>query len=64
MATTTTNYGLTKPSYGDNADIAVINSNMDKIDAKMKEIEDAGGGRCVLPKQGLRRHDTKVAAII
>lgn len=44
MATTTTNYGLTKPSYGDNADIAVINSNMDKIDAKMKEIEDAGGG--------------------
>ena len=43
MATTTTNYGLTKPSYGDNADIAVINSNMDKIDAKMKEIEDAGG---------------------
>ena len=44
MATTTTNYGLTKPSYGDNADIAVINSNMDKIDSKMKEIEDAGGG--------------------
>ena len=44
MATTTTNYGLTKPSYGDNADIAVINSNMDKIDAKMKEIEDADGG--------------------
>lgn len=44
MATTTTNYGLTKPSYGDNADIAVINSNMDKIDAKMKEIENASGG--------------------
>lgn len=44
MATQTTNYGLVKPSYGDNADIAVINSNMDKIDAKMKEIEDAGGG--------------------
>lgn len=43
MATQTTNYGLTKPSYGDNADIAVINGNMDKIDAKMKEIEDAGG---------------------
>ena len=43
MATTTTNYGLTKPSYGDNADIAVINSNMDKIDAKMKEIEDKAG---------------------
>lgn len=44
MATTTTNYGLVKPSYGDNADISVINSNMDKIDTKMKEIEDAGCG--------------------
>lgn len=44
MATTTTNYGLTKPSYNDSADISVINSNMDIIDSKMKEIEDAGGG--------------------
>lgn len=32
MATTTTNYGLTKPGYGDAADIADINENMDAID--------------------------------
>lgn len=44
MATTTTNYGLTKPDYNESADIAVINSNMDIIDTKMKEIESAGGG--------------------
>ena len=40
MATQTTNYGLKKPSYSDTADIGVINSNMDIIDAKMKEIDD------------------------
>ena len=40
MASKTTNYNLSKPSYNDNADIAVINSNMDIIDNKMKEIED------------------------
>ena len=44
MATQTTNYGLKKPDYNDSADIGVINSNMDIIDVKMKEIEDAGGG--------------------
>ena len=44
MATQTTNYGLKKPDYNDSADIGVINSNMDIIDSKMKEIEDAGGG--------------------
>jgi hypothetical protein len=40
MATKTTNYGLTKPSYNETADIGVINSNMDIIDAKMKENAD------------------------
>ena len=40
MATQTTNYGLTKPSYNETADIGVINSNMDIIDAKMKENAD------------------------
>ena len=40
MATQTTNYGLKKPSYSDTADIGVINSNMDIIDAKMKEIDN------------------------
>ena len=40
MATQTTNYGLTKPSYNETADIGVINSNMDIIDAKIKENAD------------------------
>ena len=44
MATQTTNYGLTKPSYNETADIGVINSNMDIIDAKMKAIENKAGG--------------------
>ena len=35
MATQTTNYGLTKPSYNETADIGVINSNMDIIDANI-----------------------------
>lgn len=52
MATQTTNYGLKKPSYSDTADIGVINSNMDIIDAKMKEIDDkagsGGGGTSVI----------------
>ena len=43
MATQTTNYGLTKPSYNETADIGVINSNMDIIDAKMKAIENKAG---------------------
>ena len=33
MATTTTNLGLTKPAGTDEVDIAVINANMDTIDA-------------------------------
>lgn len=44
MAETTTNYGLVQPSYDDKADIAVLNANAGIIDAKMKEIADAGGG--------------------
>lgn len=50
MATKTTNYNLAKPSYSENADISVINSNMDIIDSKMKEIENkagTGGGSTV-----------------
>lgn len=34
--TETTNYKLVKPDYGEDADIAVINSNMDKIDEQLK----------------------------
>ena len=36
MATTTKNYGLTKPAGTDKYDIGVFNSNVDKIDAQMK----------------------------
>lgn len=41
MATLTTNYGLSKPEYGDTADIGVINEDMDLIDAQMKTNADA-----------------------
>ena len=43
MARYTSNYNLEKPDYNDSADIGVINANMDKIDAKMKEIEGKAG---------------------
>jgi hypothetical protein len=33
MSTTTTNLGLVKPALTDNADITIVNSNMDTIDA-------------------------------
>ena len=38
MAKTTTNLGLTKPEYTEAADIGVINSNMDVIDAAVQEV--------------------------
>ena len=41
MAGETTNYKLKKPTDNENADIAVLNENMDKIDATLKSIEDA-----------------------
>lgn len=64
MATTTTNYGLKKPSGNDDADISVINENMDIIDAKMKEIEDAcgSGGSSVEWKQ-ITTSGTKIAEV-
>ena len=37
---TTGNLKLTKPTYGENADVAVINSNMDKIDTGVTAISD------------------------
>lgn len=36
MATNTTNFNLSKPAYADTADIAVINSNMDKVDTSLQ----------------------------
>lgn len=41
MATNTTNYGWTKPSYEDAADIEVINGTIDNIDAQVKTGETA-----------------------
>lgn len=35
MATNTTNYNLVKPAYTEAADIAVVNGDMDKIDAAL-----------------------------
>jgi hypothetical protein len=44
MATQTTNYNLVKPGYEDDADIAVINNNMDLIDtALFNKVEKAAG---------------------
>ena len=40
MATATTNYGWTKPSYEDDADIMVINDTIDNIDAQVKANEN------------------------
>ena len=39
MATSTTNYGWTKPAYEDDADIMVINGTIDAIDSQMKSNE-------------------------
>ena len=41
MATNTPNYNLTKPDGSEVPDISVINSNMDKIDSRMKITSDA-----------------------
>lgn len=40
MATNTTNYGWTKPSYEDAADIEVINGTIDNIDEQVKTNEN------------------------
>ena len=37
----TTNYKLYKPSYDDDVDIQILNNNMDILDGKLKEINDA-----------------------
>lgn len=44
MATSTTNYGLTKPAYNESADVAVINTNMDTIDEVMGKNQTAATG--------------------
>lgn len=37
MASTTPYYGLSKPAYGESADVAVINGNMELIDTALHE---------------------------
>lgn len=41
MATKTTNYNLIKPDLTDDADIRVINGNMDVLDAQLKSVENS-----------------------
>lgn len=43
MATKTTNYNLIKPALTDDADIRVINGNMDVLDNQLKSISDKAG---------------------
>lgn len=40
MSTTTTNYGFIKPQLSDPADITATNSNWDKLDENLKNIDD------------------------
>ena len=66
MATKTTNYNLAKPSYSENADISVINSNMDIIDSKMKEIENkagTGGGGSNVEWNQIQTTGSKIAEV-
>ena len=44
MATSTTNYGFSKPAYADRADIGVINDDLDAIDSTIKEVEGKADG--------------------
>ena len=66
---TTTRHGLVKPGYGDFADIAVINGNMDKIEEVFDTKADASAivtpfnfkGSCLyaaLPGSGNTQNDT------
>lgn len=41
MATNTTYYNLTKPSYGDQIDVGVLNSNADLIDSAMHGLQES-----------------------
>lgn len=47
MSTSTPNYGLVKPTLLENADVGVINSNMDTIDTQLKAVSDALAGSTI-----------------
>lgn len=63
MATQTTNYNLTKPSYEDNADIAVVNSNMDLIDAALGNKVEKAAGKDLSSNDYTADEKTKLAGI-
>jgi hypothetical protein len=62
MATKTANYNLTKPDYSDNADIGVINGNMDMIDAALEAKLDKTD-KYVHPGTGTNPHGTTKADV-
>ena len=47
MATSTSNYGLTKPERSDNYNVDVMGENMDIIDAELKEHDNVVNGGAV-----------------
>ena len=49
MATNTTNEGLVKPDGGDLYDIAIYNTTLDKLDAKIAELRALVGKVSTLP---------------
>lgn len=63
MATLTTNYNLVKPSYEDNADIAVVNNNMDLIDAALGNKVEKAAGKDLSSNDYTADEKTKLAGI-
>lgn len=45
MATTTTNYAFTKPAIGEEADVTVLNANMDSVDSNLKSVSDVANAQ-------------------
>lgn len=48
MATSTTNYGFSKPETNDYADITAVGNTIDQIDAALKEVEDAANDKAAI----------------
>lgn len=67
MSTLTTNLNLVKPELDDNADIAVINANMDLIDVAISEKETPSGAQAKANTAEVNSKgytDTKIADLI
>lgn len=58
MATTTSKLGLTKPATSDNVDIAVFNTNADKLDAAVGLYVCTSTSRPASPWNGLSIYET------